>query len=211
MSEISLLDQIKTDIVSGSLERGRPLRQLELSERYGVSRIPIRDAISILRNQGWLVPHGKAGSMIPELCWHEAEDLYQMRSILESRLLEFAFDRLTFETLGRARDINHQLNSDTLSLIERGQLNWEFHATLYQAANRPTLFNVVSGLNEQVRRYLGFQYGPLKYKDVSQTEHDTLLRFLEQKDKQGATELLKHHIEAAGTQLVRYLKSTTNN
>lgn len=210
MSELNLLDQIKTDIVTGKLERGRPLRQSELSERYSVSRIPIRDAIGVLRSQGWLVPHGKAGSMIPELCWVEAEDLYQMRSVLECRLLDLAFDQLTFELVGRARDINHQLNNDTLSMIERGQLNWRFHATLYTAANRPTLFNVVSALNDQVSRYLGFQYGPLQYKGISQSEHEALLTLLEQKNKPEALQLLKNHIEVAGIQIVNYLKSTAN-
>lgn len=210
MSNSELINQIKADILAGKLKRGCPLRQVELSDRYGVSRIPIRDAISTLRSQGWLVAHGKAGSMVPELNWVEAEDLYQMRSVLECRLLEFAFDHLTFEVIGRARDINEQLNNDILTLSERGQLNWKFHETLYEAANRPMLFNVVASINEQVRRYMGFQYGPLDYKNISQTEHETLLRYLEQKNKQDALHLLKNHIELAGIQLVEYLKSTTN-
>jgi len=103
---LELIEQLKADILNGALPRGCPLRQQELSARYNVSRIPVRDAIAQLKNQGWLVTHGKAGVMVPELNWREAEDLYQMRMALEVHLLEHALPNLTHEVLGRAKDIN---------------------------------------------------------------------------------------------------------
>ena len=204
---LELIEQLKADILNGALPRGCPLRQQELSVRYNVSRIPVRDAIAQLKNQGWLVTHGKAGVMVPELNWREAEDLYQMRMALEVQLLEHALPNLTHEVLGRAKDINLQLNNPCLTLLERGQLNWDLHATLYEVANRPTLFNVVAILNEQVRRYMGFQYGPLNYRDTSQNEHEKLISLIESDQKDQALRYLKGHIEVAGRMLVDYLKN----
>ena len=204
---LELIEQLKADILNGALPRGCPLRQQELSARYNVSRIPVRDAIAQLKNQGWLVTHGKAGVMVPELNWCEAEDLYQMRMALEVQLLEHALPNLTHEVLGRAKDINLQLNNPCLTLLERGQLNWDLHATLYEVANRPTLFNVVAILNEQVRRYMGFQYGPLNYRDTSQNEHEKLISLIENDQKDQALRHLKGHIEVAGRMLVDYLKN----
>jgi DNA-binding GntR family transcriptional regulator len=204
---LELIEQLKADILNGALPRGCPLRQQELSARYNVSRIPVRDAIAQLKNQGWLVTHGKAGVMVPELNWREAEDLYQMRMALEVQLLEHALPNLTHEVLGRAKDINLQLNNPCLTLLERGQLNWDLHATLYEVANRPTLFNVVAILNEQVRRYMGFQYGPLNYRDTSQNEHEKLISLIESDQKDQALRYLKGHIEVAGRMLVDYLKN----
>ena len=109
--------------------------------------------------------------------------------------------------LGRAKDINLQLNNPCLTLLERGQLNWDLHATLYEVANRPTLFNVVAILNEQVRRYMGFQYGPLNYRDTSQNEHEKLISLIESDQKDQALRYLKGHIEVAGRMLVDYLKN----
>ena len=151
--------------------------------------------------------HGKAGVMVPELNWREAEDLYQMRMALEVQLLEHALPNLTHEVLGRSKDINLQLNNPCLTLLERGQLNWDLHATLYEVANRPTLFNVVAILNEQVRRYMGFQYGPLNYRDTSQNEHEKLISLIESDQKDQALRYLKGHIEVAGRMLVDYLKN----
>ena len=204
---LELIEQLKADILNGALPRGCPLRQQELSARYNVSRIPVRDAIAQLKNQGWLVTHGKAGVMVPELNWREAEDLYQMRMALEVQLLEHALPNLTHEVLGRAKDINLQLNNPCLTLLERGQLNWGLHAALYEVANRPTLFNVVAILNEQVRRYMGFQYGPLNYRDTSQNEHEKLISLIESDQKDQALRYLKGHIEVAGRMLVDYLKN----
>lgn len=208
-AHIELVEQLKSDILAGQLKRGAPLRQQDLSKRYGTSRIPIRDAIWTLKGEGWLVAHGKAGVMIPKLDWREAEDLYQMRALLEPQLLIYAAAYITTTIIKQARDLNNILSGSSLTLLERGQLNWEVHAALYQAAERATLFNTVAMLNEKVRRYMGFQYGPLNYRDTSQHEHEELFKLLEQGDITSAVALLRRHIEVAGIQLVEYLKTTS--
>lgn len=147
---------IKEDILKNQLPRGVPLRQAILSTRYGVSRIPIRDALLSLKSEGWLVPNGKAGVMIPDLNWTEAEDLYLMRAELECLLFSMAFDYISEENLIKARHFLTELNKENLTLVYKGELNWLFHHTLYRAAERPTLQRVVEGLNKQAVRYLGF-------------------------------------------------------
>lgn len=189
------------------MPRGVPLRQVELSERYKVSRIPIRDALLSLRVEGWLSPHGKAGVMVPEFRWEEAEDLYLMRSKLECLLFEMAFDHIGEAELKEARLALLELNKDSLSLIQYGEMNWHFHSVLYKAANRVALHHVVEGLNEKVIRYLGFQYGPLGYRVESEKQHEDLLFLIEQGDKQGALDFLQQHIEEAGKLLTKYLKN----
>ncbi|MCV2402897.1 GntR family transcriptional regulator [Marinomonas sp. C2222] len=203
---MNVKQQIKEDILNCVLPRGKALRQVELSTRYGVSRIPIRDALLSLKSEGWLSPHGKVGVMIPDLNWREAEDIYLMRSTLEPLLLDKAFSAISSKELEEARQYQSELDGENLSLIRRGELNWAFHQAIYQAANRGTLQRVVESLNKQAIRYLGFQYGPLNYRTTSQSEHSELLLMIENKDKDKALEHLKRHIEKAGALLVNYLK-----
>lgn len=203
---MDITQKIKEHIVNGELPRGVPLRQAELSARYGVSRIPIRDALLSLKAEGWLAPHGKAGVMIPALNWKEAEDLCLMRAELECLLFEMAFDNIQEENVKEARGFLIDLDHENLTLVGRGELNWQFHNALYQAANRPTLQRVVEGLNKQAVRYLGFQYGPLGYRSISQDQHEALLRLIESKNKQAALNYLRQHIEQAGKLLSEYLK-----
>lgn len=197
---------IKEDILKNQLPRGVPLRQANLSTRYGVSRIPIRDALQVLKSEGWLVLHGKAGVMIPDLNWKEAEDLYLMRAELECLLFERAFDHIGKGDLVEARHFLEELNKESLTLVYKGELNWLFHQVLYRSAERPTLQRVVEGLNKQAVRYLGFQYGPLGYRDTSQTQHEQLLSLIESKEKKAALIFLRQHIENAGILLTKYLK-----
>ncbi|MBR7888603.1 GntR family transcriptional regulator [Marinomonas sp. A79] len=199
--------RIKEDILNNRLPRGVPLRQVNLSDSYGVSRIPIRDALLSLRAEGWLVTHGKAGVMIPDLHWKEAEDIYLMRAHLECLLFDMAFDGIKVADIEKARGITLRLDREHISLVERGELNWRFHEALYQAADRPTLHRVVEGLNKQAVRYLGFQYGPLGYRARSQQQHKAWLDMIESKNKSGSVDFLHQHIVNAGALLTDYLKN----
>ena len=199
---------IKEDILKNVLPRGVPLRQVNLSARYGVSRIPIRDALLSLKSEGWLIPNGKAGVMIPDLNWKEAEDLYLMRAELECLLFDMAFEYIHEEDLAEARSFLLELDKESLTLVSRGELNWRFHHALYRVAERPTLQRVVEGLNKQAVRYLGFQYSPLGYKVRSQDQHENLLSLIESKDKKAALTYLRQHIENAGISLTEYLRKS---
>ena len=83
----TLYQQLKQDIVQGKLPEKQALKQAQLAERYGVSRIPIRDALQRLKNEGWLVEHGKSSVMLRPLNADDAQDLYLMRMHLEPTLL----------------------------------------------------------------------------------------------------------------------------
>jgi DNA-binding GntR family transcriptional regulator len=208
---VDISQKIKDDILNNRLPRGVPLRQNDLSARYGVSRIPIRDALLSLKGEGWLVPNGKAGVMIPDLNWKEAEDLSLMRTELECLLFDLAFDNIREEDIAEARRFLIELNKDNLTLIRRGELNWRFHDALYRAADRPTLHSIVERLNKQAVRYLGFQYGPLGYRKTSENQHQELLILIESGDKNAALMLLRQHIEVAGRLLTNYLKNLILN
>ncbi|SBS34585.1 putative HTH-type transcriptional regulator YdfH [Marinomonas spartinae] len=202
-----LSEKIKDDILNNVLPKGTPLRQAELSKRYGVSRIPIRDSLLALKAEGWLVPHGKAGLMVPHLNWKEAEELYLMRSQLEVLLLSFSFDFIKQKDMLKAHSILSILEKDELTLIEKGHLNWLFHEALYLPADKQTLQKTVSSINQQVTRYIGFQYGPMGYKSQSQQDHHELLTLIQLKKKSAALSLLKKHIEDAGEKLTTFLRS----
>ncbi|WP_346838756.1 GntR family transcriptional regulator [Microbulbifer sp. SAOS-129_SWC] len=204
---MSVYDRIKTDLVAGHLAAGSALTQTELAERYGVSRIPVRDALQRLKSEGWLAPHGKRGVAVPRFDALEVEDLYLMRTRLEPLLLQFAAGRLSGETLGRARDILDRMEREAdLPAEAIGELNWQFHACLYQAAKHPTLFAAVEQLNRQYQRYIGYQARSLDYQHTSQREHYAMLEALRRGEGDAAAALLEQHIATAGRTLVAYLR-----
>lgn len=201
----ALYQQLKQDIRDHKLPVGSPLKQEQLATKYGVSRIPIRDVLQRLKNEGWLTQSGKRGVMLHPLSAIEAEDLYLMRMYLEPLILSYAIPKLNHQTLGQATDILEQLEQPHLSIAQHGELNWQFHACLYQAANRPTLFNNVANLHQLCSRYIGFHSVELAYEKTSQQEHYALLEAIKAKQVAKAKTILKQHISEAGEMLVSYL------
>jgi len=203
----SLYEQFKQDIRDNKLPVEVALKQEELAAQYGVSRIPIRDVLQKLKNEGWLVQSGKCGVMIASLSAQEAEDLSLMRQYLEPLILGYALPNLTNNILGQAEDLLVALDNKNLSVSECGELNWQFHACLYQAANRPTLFNTIVNLHQQCSRYIGFHNTQLNYNTTSQDEHYQLLDALKNKQSKLAQTILKQHVAQASCQLVEYLQA----
>ncbi|WP_323845627.1 GntR family transcriptional regulator [Microbulbifer magnicolonia] len=207
---MSLYQRLKRDLQRGRFAPGSVLKQTELAEHYGVSRIPVRDALQRLKSEGWLTGHGKRGVAVPRFDAREVEDLYLMRLRLEPLLQELAAPHLSGEILGRARDILQRMETEpALTAAEIGALNWQFHACLYRAADRPTLFATVEQLHRQCERYIGYQSRSLDYQDTSQREHHEILAALERGDASAAARLLEQHIGNAGRLLVDYLRAAT--
>jgi DNA-binding GntR family transcriptional regulator len=199
--------KLKQDIQQGLLPIGERLKQEQLALRYQVSRIPVRDALQTLYNQGWLVAVGKSGMMIPALSADQAEEVYLMRMHLEPLALGLAFAKLNHAHLGQAQDVLEQVDScDPDNMHELGRLNWLFHDVLYRVSQRDTLLKVIAGLKQQSERYLGFQFVTLDYKQDSQDEHYQLIELLRKKDIETAQSLLEQHIQRAGELLVTFLR-----
>jgi DNA-binding GntR family transcriptional regulator len=201
----ALYQQLKQDIRDNKLPIASPLKQEQLATEYGVSRIPIRDVLQRLKNEGWLTQSGKRGVMVHPLSATEAEDLYIMRMYLEPLILSHAMPKLNHQVLGQATDILEQLDQPKLSIAQHGDLNWQFHACIYQAAKRPTLFNNIANLHQLCSRYIGFHSVELDYKKTSQQEHYQLLEAIKGKQLGKAKAILKQHISEAGEILVAYL------
>jgi DNA-binding GntR family transcriptional regulator len=197
--------QLKQDIRDNKLPVGSPLKQEQLATEYRVSRIPIRDVLQRLKNEGWLTQNGKRGVMVHPLSASEAEDLYMMRMYLEPLILSHAIPKLNHQTLGQATDILEQLDQPNLSIAQHGDLNWQFHACLYQAASRPTLFNNIANLHQLCSRYIGFHSVELNYMHTSQQDHYQLLDAIKSKQVAQAKSILKQHIKTAGQIMVTYL------
>jgi len=202
----SVLDLLRGDILDGVYPPGHPLVQEDLSHRYGVSRIPIREALQRLEGEGLARQEGKRGLVVARLDATEAEDIALMRARLEPLALRLAYPHLTKADLGRAEDLVDAMERET-EAVRHGELNWAFHLALYEPARRPRLLHTLTLLHRHADRYMRFQYHVLRYQEQSQEEHLVLLRALRGKDLPEAERLLRRHIELAGEQLADFLRA----
>ncbi|MER7699074.1 MULTISPECIES: GntR family transcriptional regulator [unclassified Streptomyces] len=193
----SVCTAIRDDIVSGIHERGGRLTEELLARRYGVSRVPVREALRTLESEGFVVTRRHAGACVAEPTVHEAADLLEMRMLLEPLAAARAAQRRTeahlkvlrgLVRLGRERARRH----DGEDLRPLG--GW-FHETLAQASGSPGLIALLT----QLRYKIAWMYAvepPARPADAW-AERGAILDAVARGDAERARALTAQHAERA--------------
>ncbi len=200
----SIADALRADILHGKLQGGQPLKQDEIAAQFGVSKIPVREALMLLKAEGLVVFHPNRGAFVSELSAAEADEIYVMRLALEKEILARAIPNLTVADLKRAEEILSAIDREE-NITKWGELNWEFHAVLYSPAALPRVMETLRTLHTQIARYLVLYLAGMDYQTKSQREHRALLQACREGNIEKATGILEEHLRAASMHLVMFL------
>ncbi|WP_175408456.1 GntR family transcriptional regulator [Streptomyces sp. TRM64462] len=191
----SVCTAIRTDIVSGVLPRGSRLTEEQLARRYGVSRVPVREALRTLESEGFVTSRRHVGAFVAEPTEHEAADLLEMRTLLEPLGAARAAQRRTDAHLKVLRGLV-RLGQER---ARRGQgedlrsLGGWFHETLAQASASPGL----TALLTQLRHKIAWMYTvdqPAQPTEVW-AEHGAIVDAVARGDAERARALTAQHVE----------------
>jgi DNA-binding GntR family transcriptional regulator len=196
---------LREAILRGLFQGGQQLHQEEIAAHLGVSRLPVREALRQLEQEGLVVYRLNRGAVVSELSADEVQEIYEIRCSLESLALRLAIPHLTPDDFQRATTILDTTDRET-DVSQWGKLNRDFHTLLYAPARRSRLLSLITALHRNVDRYLRMEMVVLAYKERSQQEHRLILEACQQRDSSTAVTLLTQHIEVAGELLVRYLQ-----
>ncbi len=198
---------LRNAILQGRYKTGQPLRQDRVAKDLGVSKIPLREALVELRAEGLVTLLPKRGAVVSELSAAQAKEIYTMRSALETAALEQAVPLLGNAEIIRARSVLEIMETGA-DKHQWGELNWEFHATLYQAARMPMMLKTIHQLHNNVTRYLLLYLDRLSAWQRSREEHRALLNACRDKNTSQAVAILKTHLAKASDTLAAYLSNT---
>ena len=187
-------DGIRQAILDGALSEGTQLRQDELAEKYGTSRIPVREALRQLEAEGLIKLEPNRGAVVSSFSLAEIIDMLDIRVALECRALRLAIPNLAIEDFHLAKDILDSYNKEP-DPASWGDMNWRFHWTLYAACHRPRLLSLIEANYGHVNRFIRTKVSVATGKDRPQREHDKLLELCEAGDINAAVSLLASHIE----------------
>ena len=203
-----IADTLRTDILRGKLRGGQALRQDEIAAQFGVSKIPVREALMQLKAEGLVNLYPNRGAFVSELSAAEAEEIYVMRIALEKEILARAIPHLTVAHFKRAGEILTAIDHEE-NIAKWGELNWDFHATLYAPAELPRIMEIIQTLHTNIARYLVLYLAGLDYQKRSQREHRALLQACRAGDVEKARDILEEHLRSASTHLVKFLNQPT--
>ena len=204
MANESIADSLRADILRGNLKSGQALKQDEIAAQFGVSKIPVREALVQLKAEGLVNFYPNRGAFVSELSAAEANEIYVMRIALETAVLARAIPNLTVAHLKHAEQILNAIDQEE-NIAKWGELNWEFHATLYAPASLPRLMDTIKALHTNIARYLVLYLAGLAYQKKSQKEHRAILAACRHGDTEKAVTYLEGHLRDASRHLVTYL------
>lgn len=201
---LEILEVLREDIVSGRLAGGSLLRQQQLAERFGVSRMPVREALYRLEAEGFISFTPNKGATVAPVSADDLREIYEMRIAAETLALSTALPELTNSQIERAAELQAEMEAAPVSRF--GELNAAFHNTLYAPCARPRLLAHVDNLSKAADRYLRVTIGALDYSGKSHREHRELVEACRRRDEAGAADCLTRHIGEAGEALWNLLR-----
>ena len=190
--------ELRKAILSGSLSPGTRLRQEELAARLGVSRMPVRQALSVLEREGLVRTDPWRGAIVAPFDPDAIRDLYAFRAILERSVAATLAQRGDFdpspfrEIIAAGREATS--NGDLSRLLE---LDLRFHTRLYEAVGNRVLLDVMRGQWAHIRRVMAATLTPAGYRKRVWDEHAGILKAIEAHDVGKAGALAEAHISAA--------------
>jgi len=200
---MSTVDGIQKSVMAGMLRGelapGTWLRQDDLAQQLGVSKIPVREALQRLAAIGLLRFEANRGVVVPSQSAAEAQENYALRRSIEPLLLEQALPNLSIVDLAEAE---LALSSDDLALTEA---NWVFHRALYRSSGWQRGLAMTEILHAAVAPYVVLYTQSLGGAKHSDAEHRAMLEACRHGDGAAAQHLLIEHLDNAADALLAYL------
>lgn len=203
-------DALRRKIMAGELPEGFQLRQDALAAEFGISRIPVREALVQLEGEGLVRIVAHKGAVVSGLSIAEIKELFMLRGLLEPLLLKRSAPKLTDADFADIDAILAEYKQElhTQHPTRWGELNTRLHDLLMSRAEQPRTLAIVAGLLQQTDRYTRLQLS-LSADSCrrAEQEHAELVRLCRTGEVRAAAGLLKRHIEHAAAELERFILS----
>lgn len=195
-----VLASIRRAILRGVLVPGARLRQEELAEAFGTSRIPIREALRALEYEGLVTSEPHRGFTVTALDADDVEEVYDLRILLESHAVRLALPLLTDDDLTELEGLFATMQSATAP-DEQLAARERFYLRLYSVTGRPRLVSLIMRLRQEVARVL--RWATMHH---SGEIHETFFEAVRMGDAERAVVQLSNHYRRVAILIRRFIK-----
>ena len=192
-----VFNTLRQAILKGELAPGERLMEIQLAEKLGVSRTPIREAIRKLELEGLVLMIPRKGAEVAQITEKSLRDVLEVRRALENLAVQLACLRMSPQTLAdlkaAARAFEEILGGEDVTAVAEADV--AFHDVIYMATDNQRLISLLNNLREQMYRYR-VEY--LKKKECHKQllwEHQEIIRAIEAGEIDVATKITEQHID----------------
>ena len=192
-----VFNTLREAILRGELKPGERLMEIQLANKLGVSRTPIREAIRKLELEGLVLMIPRKGAEVAQITEKSLRDVLEVRRALENLAVQLACLRMSPQTLAdlkaAARAFEEILGGEDVTAVAEADVT--FHDVIYMATDNQRLISLLNNLLEQMYRYR-VEY--LKKKECHKQllwEHQEIIRAIEAGEIDVATKITEQHID----------------
>lgn len=204
---------LRQAILKGELAPGERLMEIQLAERLGVSRTPIREAIRKLELEGLVLMIPRKGAEVAKISEQNLRDVLEVRRSLEELAIDLACQRMTAGELEELK-VTEELFAQAVSqgnAMKIAQTDEQYHDIIYNSTKNQKLVQMLNNLREQMYRYR-LEY--IKDEDKRQillVEHNHILKALSLRHVQEAKMAIREHIDNQEITILKNLKEQEND
>jgi DNA-binding GntR family transcriptional regulator len=189
-------ENLKSEIINGMIKPGERIIIQTISKKYGISDIPVREALKKLEADGFVhsTPHVGVVVTLPD--FENQGDLFEVRQLLEGRAVELAACKVSPAVLEELEQILEQMSRVCDNdMISYSKLNDRFHNTIYAACGNKVLYKFIQQAWAMAPRTKSIFHLVKSGARKSLEEHKKIYALLKEKDSAGAREAMQRHKE----------------
>lgn len=192
-----VFNTLRQAILRGELKPGERLMEIQLANKLGVSRTPIREAIRKLELEGLVLMIPRKGAEVAEITEKNLRDVLEVRRALEELAVRLTCERITKEQIEELKVAAREFEAATKSsdVTKIAEADVRFHDVIYLATDNERLIQLLNNLREQMYRYR-VEY--LKRKEVYPKlikEHEEIIQAISDGEKDAACQMVCEHVD----------------
>ena len=190
-------DILKKAIVTGEIPAGERIVETDYADRLHISRTPLREALRKLERDGLVEYVIRRGVIVRAFTADDVEQIYTIRNALEMLTLPYIIENATPEDIASLREklaeMDRLMEVDDVEGIS--PLARDFHTSLTATCRKNRILRVIEGQDEYIRRFSSMAIRQENRRSSAHQEHHLLVDYVEQKDLEKLTSLMRSHIE----------------
>jgi DNA-binding GntR family transcriptional regulator len=200
---------LKEAIVKGRLHPGQRLVESALSDQMGISRIPVREAIKKLEQDGLIEKLEKGGFIVKNPSREEIEETFGIRACLESYAAAITTRRMDASTLDRLEDALDKYR-DALKqkdIAKMTQLNNRLDEIMYRTPKTKKLYALIGNFRDSISRYRKALLTRMDYAAISLSEHEEIVQAMKEGDGEKVEKLVRKHLLRGRDIIIKEMES----
>mgnify|MGYP002615260691 CR=1 FL=1 len=205
-----VFNTLRQAILRGEFKPGERLMEIQLANKLGVSRTPIREAIRKLELEGLVIMIPRKGAEVADITEKSLRDVLEVRKALEELAVQLACEKITqeeLEELEKAGENFKKVLKRSKDITEVAEADVRFHDVIYMATDNQKLILLLNNLREQMYRYR-VEY--LKREEAYPqliAEHAAIIEYISKGEKKAATDVMCKHIDNQVTTVIDVIRT----